>query len=89
MPGVYKKIYNAYLRSDIEDARKWQFWADAVIGILLKFGQIRSMKYLFCRKGIDIGKAEKPGAELSQAEGEALLRELKMIDYFQEYPEME
>ena len=89
MPDIYKKIYIAYLQSNIEEAQRWQFWADAVIGILLKFGQIQSMKYLFCRKGIDIGKAEKPGAELSQAEGKALMKELKIIGYFHEYPELE
>ncbi|WP_320920300.1 dihydrodipicolinate synthase family protein [Eisenbergiella porci] len=89
MPDIYKKIYIAYLQSNIEEAQRWQFWADAVIGILLKFGQIQSMKYLFCRKGIDIGKAEKPGAELSQAEGKALMKKLKIIGYFHEYPELE
>lgn len=89
MPGIYKNIYEAYIRGDMADGRKWQFKVDRIIGVLLKYGQIRAMKYLFERTGILLGKAEKPAAELTEKEKKELLGELKEAGYFEEYPEME
>lgn len=89
MPGVYQKIYRAFLHKDMEKAQKWQFFADGIIGVLLRYGQIRSMKYLFERKGIFLGKAEKPAAELTKEEKAGLLEALREAGYFEEYPEME
>lgn len=89
MPGIYKNIYEAYVREDMAAGRKWQLKADRVIGVLLRYGQIRAMKYLFERKGISLGKAEKPAAEMTDKEKTGFLGELKEAGYFEEYPEME
>jgi len=46
------------------------------------------MKFLFNRKGISLGKAEKPAVDLSDGEEQQLLCELEAAGYFREYPEM-
>lgn len=88
MPGIYKRIYEAFRKGKLQEARQGQFQADRIIGILLKYGQIRSMKFLFNRKGIPLGKAEQPAADLTREEEKALLQELEAAGYFREYPEM-
>ena len=88
MPGIYKKIYGAFREGDMKSARNWQFQADNIIEVLLKYGQIRAMKFLFNRKGISLGKAEKRAVDLSDGEEQQLLCELEAAGYFREYPEM-
>lgn len=89
MPGIYQKIFRAFQERDMETAIQWQRKASEIVGILLKFGQIQAMKYLFARKGIDLGKAQPPARELSLEEKKALVMELKAAGYFSEYPDME
>ena len=85
MCGEYVKLFNAFGEGDINTARSQQYKINKIITILIKYGVIRSIKYILTLQGIESGSSVFPGAELSGEEKKALENELRENNFFTEY----
>lgn len=85
MCGEYVKLFNAFNNGDLAAARATQYKINKVVEILIKYGVIRSIKYVLTLLGIDSGVASYPGAPLTEAEKSGLKAELEAVGYFTEY----
>jgi N-acetylneuraminate lyase len=87
MPRQYRELCAAWRSGDVARAQQLQAWADAVIPILLRDGQIATMKYLFRNAGIELGEALFPARPLGDAQKAEVCRDLGAAGLFDAYPE--
>jgi N-acetylneuraminate lyase len=55
MPQVYLEIYRAACRGDWETARQWQFRANSVLDILLRYPFFPAVRAVMAHRGFDCG----------------------------------
>ncbi len=82
MPDWYAKLYDAFQAGDIAAAQNYQFMANRVTEVLIrfsKFGAIRATKAALELKGFDVGRAVYPAGDLSKDERAALQKELEKL----------
>lgn len=73
MPEKYLALRDAFLRSDLVEARRLQAEANGVINVLLKTGALlNAEKYLVELQGIDMGRCRSPFKPLSDEAKEAV-----------------
>ncbi len=85
MCGEYCKLFSQFNEGKLSEARQTQYKINKVVEILIKFGVIRSIKYVLSYLGIESGTAAYPAAPLTADEGKALISELEKVGYFTAY----
>ncbi len=85
MCAEYVKLRNQFLAGDIEGARSTQYKVNKVTEILIKYGVIRSVKYVLSLDGIEAGDIAYPGSPLTDEEKKALVEELTNVGFFTDY----
>ena len=78
----YCKLYDLFQKGDIRAAQEQQYKINRVVTLIIKYGVIRSIKYILTLLGIDSGEAVFPGTPLTDSEKAALKKELTDIGYF-------
>ncbi len=78
----YCKLYDLFQKGDIRAAQEQQYKINKVVTLIIKYGVIRSIKYILTLLGIDSGEAVFPGTPLTDSEKSALKQELTDIGYF-------
>lgn len=81
----FKKLYNAFTAGNFEEARQQQFKINKVIEIIIKYGVIRTVKYMLSFADINAGDACIPTAALTDEEKNSIKAELDSIGYFSDY----
>lgn len=85
MCAEYVKLFNAFKSGDLKAAQATQFKINKVIELLIKYGVIRSIKYVLTYMGIECGSAAYPGAPLTENEKSELIKELDNLGFFTAY----
>lgn len=85
MCGEYNKLFNLFNSGDINGARQTQYKINRIVEILIRYGVIRSIKFVLSYLGIESGSAVYPAAPLSEGEGKALIHDLETAGYFTDY----
>ncbi len=85
MCGEYCKLFKQFNAGDIRAAQATQYKINKVVEILIKYGVIRSIKYVLTYLGIESGSAAYPAAPLTAEEGKALIADLGAVGYFDDY----
>lgn len=65
MLSHYKKIYDAFLNKQIEEAREMQHKANNIMEALCSVGLIAAIKYVVTKQGIETGNPRKPFTSLN------------------------
>ena len=78
----YCKLYDLFMKGDIRAAQEQQFKINKVVTLIIKYGVIRSIKYILTLLGIDSGEAVFPGTPLTESEKSSLKQELTDVGYF-------
>lgn len=81
----YRRLYEAFIKGDLETAKNQQFKVNKVIEIIIKHGVIRTVKHMLSYVGIDAGPVNFPAAALSEDEKAAIKKELEAAGYFCSY----
>jgi len=83
MAGAYLRLWDAFDRSDMAEARKWQLLSVRVINILNKFGGgVRAGKAIMGMIGIDCGSCRLPIRKMAREELDNLKTDLEKADFF-------
>jgi len=77
MPQHFVAIYEAFLRGDLEEARRLQYQANRVIRVLLSFGSVSAWKAVLAAQGFDCGPCRAPLKTLSGEEQKAVVKALE------------
>ncbi len=77
MPGLYQRLYQAFSEGSFRQAGQIQFQINRIIPVLLKHGQIRVMKEMLRTRGMELGRAERPGLPITSEEMGTVWGELK------------
>ena len=85
MCAEYCRLFNQFKSGDIEGARATQYKINKVVEILIKYGVIRSIKYVLSLDGIPAGDIAYPGTPLTEEEKKSLVAELTSVGYFDNY----
>lgn len=80
MPKHFVELYQAFLRGDLEQARRLQVQANRVIRELLVYGSVSAWKVVLKAQGFDCGPCRAPLKTLSEREEEALLERLEGLE---------
>lgn len=83
--GEYCKLFNQFRAGDLSGAQSTQLKINKVVEILLRYGLIRSLKYVLTHLGIPSGEAVFPAKPLSDEQAQSLIRDLETVGYFTEY----
>lgn len=62
----YKKVYDAFMRKDLEEARRLQISANNIMNALVDVGLFPAIKYILNTMGIDAGLPRKPFLPLTE-----------------------
>lgn len=81
MPRTFVGIYNAFISGDWQRARELQFKASDAIAVYLKYNVLAAVKALLTWQGFDVGEPNAPLPRISQAQKDALIAELKSMDF--------
>jgi N-acetylneuraminate lyase len=80
---IYNRLIAAYKRGDLAAAREAQDRANAMIGVLHRFGGSPAVGKLFMRLiGLDCGTSRLPLRPLGEAQAEALRAEAEAVGFF-------
>jgi dihydrodipicolinate synthase/N-acetylneuraminate lyase len=71
-----------FVNGDIRAAQEQQYKINRVVTLIIKYGVIRSIKYILTLLGVDSGEAVFPGTPLTENEKASLKQELTDIGYF-------
>lgn len=63
----YRKIYDAFLAGQIDEARQMQHKANNIMAAFCKVGLIAAVKYVLCTQGIAVGEPRKPFMPLTES----------------------
>ncbi len=77
----YCKLYDLFMKGDIRAAQEQQYKINSFVTIIIKYGVIRSIKYLLTLLGIDSGSSIFPGTPLTEEEKANLKREFIEAGY--------
>jgi N-acetylneuraminate lyase len=83
IPQVFIKADRAFRDGDIAAAQDWQFKANRVIAILLRYGHLPAFKAAMGFLGIDCGTVRRPLIPLDEAARSVLRRELEETGFFE------
>jgi N-acetylneuraminate lyase len=81
-PQLYRRLLDAFARGDLEEARRCQARAVAMIRVILRYGAMAGQKAVMPLVGLDCGPVRLPLLPLSPAETTALEAELRSIGFF-------
>jgi Dihydrodipicolinate synthase/N-acetylneuraminate lyase len=85
MPKVFRAIYDNFRAGDIAAAQQWQYKANRLIDVILRFGVQPSLKEILGRLGFDCGHCVYPQKQLTEEERAGLFASLDALDYEREY----
>ena len=85
MPGVFRKLYDAFREGNLQEAQRMQLHANRLIEIIIRFGVQASVKEILARAGYDCGHCLYPMPRLTDEERRRLNDALDAIDYEGEY----
>lgn len=85
MCSEYCKLFSQFKAGELEAARATQYKVNKVVEILIKYGVIRSIKYVLSLQGIPAGDISFPGTPFTDEEKALLIAELKSVGYFDDY----
>ena len=85
MPKVFRAIYDNFRAGDIAAAQQWQYKANQLIDVILRFGVQPSLKEILGRLGFDCGHCVYPQKQLTEEERAGLFESLDALDYEREY----
>ena len=85
MPGVFRAIYDAFRRGDLDAARAAQDKANRLIEVIIRFGVQASLKEMLGMIGFDCGYCVYPQKRLTEDERAGLRAALNAIHYEDEY----
>jgi len=81
----YAKIVKAWDSGDIAAARKEHARGVEFYSVLAKYGLIRAHKAMLRIKGLDLGPVRLPLVDLTTAEVDAMVADLKKVELYSEY----
>jgi N-acetylneuraminate lyase len=79
---IFQRLYAAFTRGDMDEARRWQSLAIAMIEIAVKYGGIPAFKTMMRWCGADCGPCRPPLLSLDEAQATRLQAELREIGFF-------
>ncbi len=85
MCGEYVALRNAFLKGDIEEARRVQYKVNKVTEILIKYNVARAVKYILSLDGIEEGEMAYPLSPLTAEQKVSLVKELTDVGFFDTY----
>lgn len=85
MPGIFRRIYDCFRSGDLAAAREWQYKANHLIEIIIRFGVQASLKEMLGRQGFDCGYCVYPQKRLTEDERTGLFAALDSLHYETEY----
>lgn len=85
MCAEYVRLFNQFHAGDLDGAKATQYKVNKVVEILIKYGVIRSIKYVLGELGIPSGEASYPATPLSDEEKRMLIKDLTDVGYFETY----
>ena len=85
MPKVFRGIYDSFKAGDIAGAQRWQYKANRLIEVIIRFGVQASLKEMLTRQGFDCGYCVYPQKRLTDEERAGLFAALDAMDYEREY----
>ena len=85
MCAEYVRLFNQFHAGDLDGAKATQYKVNKVVEILIKYGVIRSIKYVLGELGIPSGEASYPATPLSDEEKRMLIKDLTDVGYFDNY----
>jgi len=80
-PRLYVNLINAFTRGDVDEARRLQSIAIAMIDAIAATGFIGTAKALMCRLGVPLGPARSPLRNPTAAEIDALVSRLDDLGF--------
>lgn len=85
MPKTICGIYDAFRAGDIKKAQEFQFKANRLIAVLLKYGVVCGIKDILQWIGYDCGYQVYPQKRFTSEEQKAFRSELEKINFLKEY----
>ncbi len=85
MCAEYVKLREAFLKGDLEEARRLQYKVNKVTEILIPYNVARAVKYILSLDGIEAGDMAYPMSPLTDAQKESLVKELTAVGFFDNY----
>ena len=85
MPKVFRNIYDCFKAGDIRAAEKWQYKANKLIEVIIRFGVQATIKEMLGRQGFDCGYCVYPQKRLADEDREKLFAVLDGMNYEKEY----
>ena len=85
MCAEYVRLFNQFHAGDLDGAKATQYKVNKVVEILIKYGVIRSIKYVLGELGIPSGEASYPATPMSDEEKRMLIKDLTDVGYFDNY----
>lgn len=86
---LYHQLMDAFYAGDLVKARKLQEKSIDIVRLLGKYGGIATGKAYMRAIGLDCGKFRLPVQNMSEAQYEAFLEDLQVIDFFQYMSKMD
>lgn len=89
MPEVFVKLFDSFVKGDVDEAQKAQFKANRIIHILLKYGVLNGIKDILEMIGFDVGNCTFPLKRFAVSEQEDFRAEIRALEFEKEYILME
>jgi N-acetylneuraminate lyase len=80
---LYQRMHAAFLSGDVEEARRWQARANAMIDVAVAHGGMPAFKAMMRWCGIDCGPSRPPLLSLDEKRAASLRNELERIGFFE------
>ena len=80
---IYHRLFNALADGDLEEARRQQSHAQAIVRAFFPYGPRAAQKAIMSMVGLDCGPARLPVAPLNSSQADALRNDLKAIGFFE------
>jgi N-acetylneuraminate lyase len=83
LPRHFCRIYEAFQRGDVDEARRLQSQANRVIDAFIRHGGLPAVKEMMRMLGYDCGYCRRPFRRLSEDEVAALRADLDRIGFWE------
>ena len=80
---IYHRLLAAVAAGDLEEARRQQSHAQAIVSTFVPYGPRASQKAIMSMVGLDCGPSRLPISSLSASQAAALRDDLIAIDFFE------
>lgn len=80
---LYQRLWEAFARGDVEEARREQYRSVQLIQVLAARNYLPAAKAVMGLLGVDVGPARLPMPRLSMAEVDGLRRDLEAVGFFE------